>query len=256
MGRPANSLIALDEVFDKVENTLRKAPDLEESFATFDAINKDVVSLIPVMQRLQAKLILKALFVLSLDGDGTTASEIAAAMLIFNEADPAKSRPMSPNYSKRFVSVFPDQLNRKEEDGAEIRFSFKVAGKDDLNSALLEKTAGVPDEVVPRILSRVAKDFFSDWQISVTDSDESFDWTDCHINWRGGQRKGRVSGDGERKIPRICTKPTRSMSRSRSSNRVGHFDREHPYRSQLFLATGSLESGRMRDNKTLLSFAK
>ena len=81
LGRPANSLIALDEVFDCVENALRKVDDLSETFASYDRLNSEVVASIPVMQRLQAKLILKGLFLLSLDGDGTSAGEISAAML-------------------------------------------------------------------------------------------------------------------------------------------------------------------------------
>ncbi|MCA1482069.1 hypothetical protein, partial [Bradyrhizobium sp. NBAIM08] len=72
LGRPANSLIALDEVFDSAENELRKVEDLKEAFEAYDRLNTDVVAKIPVMQRLQAKLILKALLVLSLEGQGTT----------------------------------------------------------------------------------------------------------------------------------------------------------------------------------------
>ena len=91
LGRPANSLIGLDEVFDRVETNLRKTEELKEVFAAYDKLNTDIIGQIPVMQRLQAKLILKALLLLSLDGNGTTASDISAAMLIFDENDPAES---------------------------------------------------------------------------------------------------------------------------------------------------------------------
>lgn len=190
LGRPANSLIALDEVFDSVEDTLRKAPDLEKSFATYDAISKEVVSLIPVMQRLQAKLILKGLFILSLDGDGTTASEIAAAMLIYNEEDPSKSETEVLELLETFVSIFPDDLNRKE-DGGELRFSFKVAGKDDLISALAQSVSEVSESVVPKLLSRVANERFSDWNLSLGDDESAPLWTDTQLIWRGGIRKAR-----------------------------------------------------------------
>ena len=65
--------------------------ELKEVFAAYDLLNTEVIGKIPVMQRLQAKLILKALLLLSLDGSGTSASEISAAMLIFDEDDPTKS---------------------------------------------------------------------------------------------------------------------------------------------------------------------
>src|SRR4029079_8865890 len=36
LGRPASSLIGLDEMFDGVEKKLRQVPELKEAFATFD----------------------------------------------------------------------------------------------------------------------------------------------------------------------------------------------------------------------------
>ena len=66
----------MDEI---VEAALRKADDLSEAFAAFDNINKTFIAQISIMQRLQAKLVLKALFLLSLEGEGTTAAEIGAA---------------------------------------------------------------------------------------------------------------------------------------------------------------------------------
>ena len=43
--------------------------------------NSELVARIPVMQRLQAKLILKAMLILSLEGQGTTAGEISSGKL-------------------------------------------------------------------------------------------------------------------------------------------------------------------------------
>ena len=60
LGRPSNSLIALDEVYDSAESGLRKIEDLAEAFAAYDALNATVVGKIPVMQRLQAKQIGRA----------------------------------------------------------------------------------------------------------------------------------------------------------------------------------------------------
>ena len=85
MGRPANSLIGLDEVFDSVENKLRAVPDLTDTFSAFDKLEREVVSKTPVQFRLPAKLILKGLVMLSLNGQGASASEIAASMMIFGE---------------------------------------------------------------------------------------------------------------------------------------------------------------------------
>ena len=82
LGRPANSLIGIDEVFDSVESKLRASSDLSEAFAGFDRLEREVVTKFPVQFRHPAKLILKGLFVLSLNGDGVSASEISASMMI------------------------------------------------------------------------------------------------------------------------------------------------------------------------------
>lgn len=195
LGRPANSLVALDEVFDRVEANLRKAEDLKDAFETYDNLNSEVIAHIPVMQRLQAKLVLKALLILSLDGDGTTASEIGAAMLIYNEHDPQGSAKSVEDLLETFVSIYPEQVHRITEDNREVRFGLKVSGKDSLNNALAEASKSVPSKVVEKILRRLAREKFSDWVLSPEIDSANPDTTDCQVNWRGGSRRGRVIWD-------------------------------------------------------------
>jgi hypothetical protein len=133
LGRPANSLIALDEVFDSAEQELRKIEDLHEAFAAYDRLNSDVVAKIPVMQRLQAKLILKALLLLSLEGQGTTAGEISSGMLIFDENDPQKAARTVEELIRMFAAALPDDVRVQSEEGTEIRYGLKVSSKDKLN---------------------------------------------------------------------------------------------------------------------------
>lgn len=204
LGRPANSLVALDEVFDRVENSLRKAPDLQDAFETYDRLNADVLAHIPVMQRLQAKLALKGLLLLSLDGDGTTASEISAAMLIYDENEPSKTIALIEDLLETFVSVFPDQVRRAAAaDGRETRFSLKISSKDDLNNELANAALTVSNDEIEKVLRRFARERFSDWTLPAAAAAEegetaaaaavvSVDTTDCQITWRGGFRRGRL----------------------------------------------------------------
>ena len=110
LGRPSNSLIALDEVYDNAEAGLRKIEDLNEAFAAYDSLNSTVVGKIPVMQRLQAKLILKALLLLSLDGHGGTANDICASVLIFRNQTRQRrlrtSRTFSKSLPRRCLTTF------------------------------------------------------------------------------------------------------------------------------------------------------
>jgi Family of unknown function (DUF6079) len=197
LGRPANSLVGLDEVFDRTETALRKAPDLSDAFSTYDKLSSEVIAHVPVMQRLQAKLVLKALMLLSLDGDGTTASEISAAMLIYDENAPQNSIKQVEDLLETFVSIFPDAVNRKQEAGREIRYSLKVSSKDSLNIALSEASMRISPDVVPKMLRRFAGERFPDWIIPA--ENEASNATDCTVIWRGGSRRVRLvwnSGDG------------------------------------------------------------
>lgn len=193
MGRPATSLIALDEVFDKGEQGLRKIEDLNEAFAVYDELNSEVVAKIPVMQRLQAKLILKALMLLSLDGQGTTAAEIAQSMLIFDESDPGKAATTVEDLIKTFADAMPNDVQCISVEGRETRYGFKVASKDKLNIALDLAISDVPVEELSGILRRLMNERFQDFSIPVDDSGDARNWMDCGIYWRGGHRRGRIN---------------------------------------------------------------
>lgn len=191
-GRPANSLVALDEVFDRVETSLRKATDLEEAFETYDQINNQVIGKIPIMQRLQAKLVLKGLMLLSLDGDGTTAAEISAAMLIYNESDPKSSLKSVEEILESFGSALPDKVHRISEEGRETRYSLKVSSKDNLNGVLSQLAESVSADVIEPILRRYAKERFADWALLDETDGSNLDSSDCQVVWRGGQRRGKI----------------------------------------------------------------
>lgn len=191
MGRPSNSLIALDEVYDNAEAGLRKIEDLSEAFAAYDKLNASVVSKIPVMQRLQAKLILKALLLLSLDGQGATANDICASVLIFEESDPAKAAKTVEDLLKAFAEALPEDFNVFSEVGVDSRYCFKVSSKEDLNNALAEALKEISGDTVPGIVRRVFQERFAG---SASGSEVSNEGSvETEIVWRGGIRRGRVS---------------------------------------------------------------
>lgn len=192
LGRPANSLIGLDEVFDCVENMLRKVEELKESFVVYDEINAQVVAQIPIMHRLQAKLVLKALMLLSFDGEGATAGEINAAMLIFDENDPNNARRIVEELLEKIASVFPDGIQKTSVGGGENRYKFTVESKENLNNALITASAGISPDVIPEILCRIAHEKFTDWTIGSEPDANSAHWMESQINWRGGLRRGRL----------------------------------------------------------------
>ena len=196
LGRPANSLIALDEVFDNAEQELRKVEDLKEAFNAFDRLNSDVVAKIPVMQRLQAKLILKALLILSLEGQGTTAGEISSGMLIFDENDPKKANKTVEEIIRMFAAAFPDDVRVYADEGREVKYGLRVSGKDGLNRELDEAAQDVPDAVVEEIIHRAFSDRFQDSTFFGHDGKRKLSM-ECQLHWRGGLRRGRVIWRGQ-----------------------------------------------------------
>ena len=192
LGRPANSLIGLDEVFDNVEKALRKIPDLEEAFTAYDHLNNEVVGKIPILRRLQAKLILKALLILSLDGQGTTADEISAAMLIFDEEEPGRAVSIVDDLIRKFAEQLPDDIQILAEEGRETRYGFKVSSKDSLNRALSDAISDVPPDVVHKVLRRLMQERFTDCTLLSGADEQRQDWMDSHVAWRGGHRRGRI----------------------------------------------------------------
>ncbi|MGD9589457.1 MAG: DUF6079 family protein [Pyrinomonadaceae bacterium] len=195
LGRPANSLIALDEVYDNSEAGLRKIDDLEEAFAAYDKLNSTVVNKIPVMHRLQAKLILKALLLLSLDGQGATASEICASELIFDENDPASGPSTVEELLQTFAQALPEDFRVAAEEGVETRYSFKVRSKEGLNNALEEAVRKISADVIPALFSRVFIDRFPD-AAAPGENRENPATFDASLVWRGATRPGRIIWPG------------------------------------------------------------
>ncbi len=189
-GRPANSLIALDEVFDSVEASLRRVEDLREALATYDRISQQVIAQIPVMQRLQAKLVLKGLFLLSLEGNGTNAGEIGAAMLIYDENEPFRAVQSVEEWLEIYAKHCPAEIQRVPSAGKAVQYSLKISSQTNLNQILNEAVKTVSKTAVPKILRRTAHERFSDWTLAAENG--APDETDCQIVWRGSQRRGRL----------------------------------------------------------------
>jgi hypothetical protein len=191
MGRPANSLIALDEVFDSAEADLRKVEELREAFETYDRLNSDVVARIPVMQRLQAKLILKALLVLSLEGQGTSAGEISSGTLIFDENDPKKANKTVEEIVRMFAAAMPDEVRVYADEGREVRYGLKVGSNDGLKQALDEIASQISDVKVGETLQRLFDERYSDSLFFAANGARKA-FAECQLHWRGGTRRGRV----------------------------------------------------------------
>ncbi len=199
LGRPANSLIAFDEVFDKAEAALRKIDDLADAFAAYDRLNAEVVGKIPVIQRLQAKLILKALLLLSLNGQGATPEDICSSMLIFDENEPAKAVATVKGIIEMFSAALPNDITSTAGEGGHAFYSFRVSAKENVNSALQDAVSKLDPAVVSTVIRSLLQERYADLIFTERSDGSGPTSTECTAFWRGGQRRGRIHWltDGE-----------------------------------------------------------
>lgn len=195
MGRPANSLIGLDEVFDSVEQKLRAVPYLQDAFVTFDHLEQELVAKTPVHLRLPAKLLLKGLLLLSLKGQGSTAAEIAASMMIFDGEAGSPSIDVC-SVLESFTSALPGSVDKTGPED-DPRFSIRLAPQNAANEVLECLLSELPAEALWQVLFRHTAEKFSD--VEVTPDFGTYP-THCSLEWRGSIRRGEIVWNWDQQI--------------------------------------------------------
>ncbi len=185
LGRPANSLIGLDEVFDGVEAKLRAVPDLTDAFVAFDQLERDVLSKTPVLFRHPAKLILKGLLILSLNGQGASSDEIAASMMIASGGSSSVPSLDVEALLASCVDALPNAVDRYPRENAPAKYCFRIGSKVDSEAVLAQAAKNVPVEAVWKTLLTQTAEKWSDF-------DPQSVVTHCSIEWRGGIRRGEL----------------------------------------------------------------
>ncbi|HEY0077566.1 MAG TPA: DUF6079 family protein [Pyrinomonadaceae bacterium] len=190
-GRPALSLILLDEVFDRAEHDLRQSPELPDAFKAYDQLSTSAVTQLPVMQRLQARLVLKSLFIHSLDGRGASVGELCAGLLLSNETADAFKR--IEEMLALFIKASPDALGRSGE-GGEARYRFQISASTKFDDALAESVERAPladASAIEDLLRAIARSRFDDWPLADELKDAAHASADFRLNWRGSERPGK-----------------------------------------------------------------
>ncbi|MFL6286302.1 MAG: hypothetical protein ACJ74Q_24460 [Pyrinomonadaceae bacterium] len=125
--RPALALVLLDEVFDATEEDLRRHAELRNAFTAYDHLTERCIGLMPIMQRYRARLILKSLLILSLDGRGATPREMCAALLISDEAEGRDAAKHAGETLTQFArAAAPGSLDVAAEPSGDVRYCFRL----------------------------------------------------------------------------------------------------------------------------------
>jgi hypothetical protein len=194
--RPALSLIVLDEIFDGTEADLRRAEDLRAAFKAYDELVTRAVPQLPIGQRLQAKLTLKGLFILSLDGRGATARELCAAMLFYDEARPGAAIERIEGMLSCFAGALTQQgMLKREPDKGETRYRFGIKSSTEFVSALAASAGHLKAgaAALSELLCGVARARYQDWSLGPANVDAQPAAVDFTLMWRGTRRYGLLS---------------------------------------------------------------
>lgn len=157
--RPALSLVLLDEVFDATEEELRQNPELSQAFATYDQLTEFSIGQLPVMQRYQARLILKSLFVLSLDGRDATPGEMCAVLLLTDEdAGGDAPRRVAETLARFSAEALAGGFVLADGPGSEMRYRFRIASHEAVakSSPKVEAKTEAEPEAKPAGLSTLS----------------------------------------------------------------------------------------------------
>ncbi|MGH9948059.1 MAG: DUF6079 family protein [Pyrinomonadaceae bacterium] len=190
LGRPADSLIGLDELFDETENDLRRNAELESAFEVFDSIRTEVIEKMPVRDRLRQKMILKALLLLSLDGRGSGAERLTASLLL--DESETDGRPDSGTAAclSAFAKAKPDGMTvQPTPEGSDI-YAIKF-GLDELSAELAKRSKNVSSDAVEAALMNELANLFPEF---ARDSNDLFERRSVPVNleWRGSIRRGSL----------------------------------------------------------------
>ena len=193
VNRPALSLILLDEVFDHSEEALRRSDDLHEAFRVYDELATKAVAQFPAMQRLQVRLVLKSLFVLSLDGRGATARDLCAALLFQDEHSQQAAIERVEEMLKRLGELAPQRGLAAHADGEELRYRFQVSAAADFDAALAASSESplVDDATLAALLRSLSNARFEDWPFA--DDEPDAPHANFEVTWRGSERAGRLT---------------------------------------------------------------
>ncbi|HEY9402163.1 MAG TPA: hypothetical protein VIQ24_05690, partial [Pyrinomonadaceae bacterium] len=193
VNRPALSLILLDEVFDHSEEALRRSDDLHDAFRVYDELATKAVARFPAMQRLQVRLVLKSLFVLSLDGRGATARDLCAALLFQDEHSQQAAIERVEETLKRLSELAPQRGLAAHADGEDLRYRFQVSAAADFDAALAasSESPAIDDAAIAALLRTLSNARFEDWPFA---ADEPYaPHADFEVTWRGSERAGRLT---------------------------------------------------------------
>lgn len=141
MGFRCTSLVTVEMLFDTLQHEISEAPELKEAYEIYRAIDQNAIQILPIHQRIVARMLLKALFLFCVTDEVPATPENLIDALLLSELD---SRPITRQDVVRLLDHFVDKssgcLEKVEESGVE-EYRIATHGRGALEKAIREAAA-------------------------------------------------------------------------------------------------------------------
>jgi len=192
MGYRCTALATIDLVFDLLYHEFKKIDDLRMALSSYDTIQKKAIGSMLVSQRLMARLILKATFLLSITVEYTpTVDNIISALLLSDY----KGKPITGDDVQHVLDYFVEhcpECIRKHEKDDHLSFQIVSARHSSLEQVLKEirKEEKKLEEKREKVIFHAVCRLFHSLGINTENISIPFSTHPLNFDWRGTHRIG------------------------------------------------------------------
>jgi CheY-like chemotaxis protein len=214
------NLISADDLFESFEFDLRKNSQLTDTFIAYDYLFNRVIPTLGQPDTLYAKMMLRALLLLSLAKLPATILDLASAVMLYDEREPQGFIQRLTNIMQQLRQNHPAIVAEESEAGPCYYFQTVPLNSNDplpirdttpsttltpsVQEAFISQAATINDQD-PRLadlLITYGRKYFQDWPFYQDANGKLHDRAEINLKWRGSLRRGIIKwgGDYEAKL--------------------------------------------------------
>ncbi len=192
MGYRCSALATIDLVFDLLYHEFKKVPDLQIALQSFETIQKDTIPNLPVGQRLLARLVLKAVFLLSITEECRPTIENVIDALLLSDY---QNKPVTTDDIAQILFFFEEQAPQclrkiQQEQGLEFQLvTIDHTSLDYVIHEVRKEDAGL-DEKIQRLIYQKAILVLPGMNLTRENINQPISSETLSISWRGTARRG------------------------------------------------------------------
>ncbi|MBP7296762.1 MAG: hypothetical protein KBB56_11945 [Acidobacteria bacterium] len=199
LGYRCSALATIDLVFDLLYHEFKKVPELQIALQSFETIQKDTIPNLPVGQRLLARLVLKAVFLLSITEECRPTIENVIDALLLSDY---QNKPVTPDDIAQILLFFEEQAPQclrkiQQEEGLEFQLvTIDHTSLDYVIHEVLKEDANL-DEKIQRLIYQKAIQVLPGMNLTRENYTQPVSSEPLTIIWRGTTRRG-IAGWADR----------------------------------------------------------